>query len=327
MSTSDAVMQVEEPRVLNRFSLAALRKLRPRGGTPIVPRATIAGRALVGVVAIMTFLASLTLGGAMLIRTAASQWQADVAREVTIQIRASAGTDMEAEVAKTVAIVRAFPGVAQVRAYSRDETMQLLEPWLGSGLQFEELPIPRVIVARIAEGAAPDLAQLRALLEQQVRGASLDDHRGFVARMRAISAAVLIGGMAVFLLVAFATTLSVAFATRAAMATNRSVIEVLHLIGAKDDFIAAHFQHHFLQLGLKGGLVGGGCAVALFAIIDLASGWFSDGAAGDQLAAMFGTFSIGVLGYMLILVLCGLLAGITAATSRRTVRQTIETIE
>jgi cell division transport system permease protein len=326
MSTNDAAIQGEGPRVRNPFSLAALRNLFRRGGTPIVPRATIAGRALVGVVSIMTFLASLALGGVMLIRTAASQWQADVAREVTIQIRASAGIDIEAEVAKTIAIARSFPGVAQVRAYSRDETMQLLEPWLGSGLQFEELPIPRVVVVRIAEGAAPDLARLRALLEQQVRGASLDDHRGFVARMRTISTAVLIGGMAVFLLVVFATTLSVAFATRAAMATNRSVIEVLHLIGAKDDFIAAHFQHHFLQLGFKGALLGGGCAVALFAIIDLASGWFS-AAAGDQFAAMFGTFSIGVTGYLLILVLCGLLAGITAATSRRTVKQTIETIE
>jgi cell division transport system permease protein len=294
--------------------------------TPIVPRATISGRALVGVVAIMTFLASLTTGAVMLVRAAASEWQADVAREVTIQIRAAAGRDIETEVAKTVAIARAFPGVAEVRPFSKDETTRLLEPWLGSGLQFDDLPIPRIVVVRVASGTAPDLAQLRASLDEQIPGASLDDHRGFVARMRAMSGAALVGGMAVLLLVLLATVLSVTFATRAAMATNRPVIEVLHLIGAKDNFIAAHFQHHFLHLGLQGGLLGGGAAIFLFAFADLASGWFIGTAAGDQFAAMFGTFSIGALGYLAVLAQIGLVAGITALTSRRTVNRTIETI-
>src|SRR5262249_58840905 len=99
-------------------------------------------------------------------------------------------------------------------------------------------------------------------------------------------------------LVFAATVLSVAFATRAAIATNRPVIEVLHLIGAKDSFIAAHFQRHFLQLGLKGGLIGGGSAIALFVLIELASGSFVGTAGGDQLAALFGVSSIGGLGYL-----------------------------
>jgi cell division transport system permease protein len=324
MSMSNAMMQAEASRALdNASSLAAVP--RQRTETPIVPQATIAGRALVGVVAIMTFLASLTIGAVMLVRTAANEWQADVAREVTIQIRANAGRDIEMEVAKSVAIARAFPGIAEVRPYSKDETMRLLEPWLGSGLQFEELPIPRIIVVRIAAGAAPDLAQLRASLGEQIPGASLDDHRGFVARMRAMSGAALVGGIGVLLLVLFATVLSVTFATRAAMATNRSVIEVLHLIGAKDNFIAAHFQHHFLLLGLNGGLLGGGIAIAFFAFADLASSWFTGTAAGDQFAAMFGTFSIGALGYLAILAQIGLVAGTTAATSRSTVNRTIAT--
>jgi len=111
------------------------------------------------------------------------------------------------------------------------------------------------------------------------------------------------------------------------MATNRPVIEVLHLIGAKDNFIAAHFQKHFLQLGFQGGLIGGGAAIALFACADLASAWFVGTAAGDQFAAMFGTFSIGALGYLAVLAQIGLVAGVTAAASRRTVIRTIETIQ
>src|SRR4249920_3271468 len=112
----------------------------PRGDTPIVPKRSIAGRALVAVVAIMTFLASLTTGAVMLVRSAASEWQSDVAREVTIQIRPADGRDIEADVAKAVAIARAAAGVAEVQPYSKEEAARLLEPWLGTGLQLDDLP-------------------------------------------------------------------------------------------------------------------------------------------------------------------------------------------
>jgi cell division transport system permease protein len=324
MSTTDAGMPAQKSRVRDAPSGAS--EPLPRFEAPIVPRTTVSAHALVAVVAIMTFLASLTTGVVMLVRTAANEWQADVAREVTIQIRPAAGRDIEADVAKAAAIARASPGVAEVRPYSREETMQLLEPWLGTGLPLDDLPIPRVIVVRIASGAAPDLAQLRQALGDEIAGASLDDHRGFVARMRAMSGAVLAGGVGVLLLVFAATVLSVTFATRAAIATNRPVIEVLHLIGAKDDFIAGHFQRHFLQLGLKGGLIGGGAAIALFALAEIAGGRLAGTAEGDQFAALFGSSSIGALGYLAVLAQVGLIAFITAAASRYTVQRTIETI-
>jgi cell division transport system permease protein len=325
MSTNDQPMAEGEARKRNAAGPLAAEPL-PRFETPIVPQATISGRALVAVVAIMTFLASLTAGAVMLVRAAANEWQADVAREVTIQVRPTAGRDIEADVAKVVAIARAAPGIDDVRPYSKEETARLLEPWLGTGLQLDDLPVPRIIVVRITSGAAPDLVQLRRSLAVEVPAASLDDHRGFVDRMRAMSGAVLAGGIGVLVLVFVATVLSVTFATRAAMATNRPVIEVLHLIGAKDNFIAGHFQRHFLQLGLKGGLIGGGGAIALFALAELASGWFVGTAGGDQFAALFGSYSIGVLGYLSVVVLVGLIAFLTAATSRRTVNRTIETI-
>jgi cell division transport system permease protein len=325
MSTTDAAAEQARSRELEKPESLATQEW-PRE-TPIVPRATIAGRALVAVVAIMTFLASLTSGAVMLVRAAADEWQAEVAREVTIQIRATPGRDLESEVFKAVTIARGVAGIAEVRPYSKEESARLLEPWLGSGLRLDDLPVPRIVVVRIAPGAAPDLAQLRDLLSEQVPGASLDDHRGFVDRMRTMSRAALAGGIGVLLLVLTATVLSVTFATRAAMATNRPVIEVLHLIGAKDNFIAGHFQRHFLQLGLVGGLIGGGSAVALFAFAELASGWVADdNGGGDQFAALFGSYSIGVPGYLTVLAQIALIAFVTAATSRHTVNRTIATI-
>jgi cell division transport system permease protein len=299
---------------------------QPRFTTPIVPRSTIAGRALVAVVAIMTFLASLTTGAVVLVYGAASEWRSEVAREVTIQIRPASGRDIEADIAKAVMIARAFPGIAEVRPYSKEETARLLEPWLGSGLRIDDLPVPRLIVVRVASGQSPDFAQLRGALAEQVPAASLDDHRGFVERMRAMANAAIIGGLAVLALVLVATVLSVMFATRAAMATNRPVIEVLHFIGAKNSFIAEHIQRHFLQLGLKGGAIGGGGALFLFALAEFGNSRFIDFAGGNQFVALFGTFSIGILGYVAVLAQVGLIAAVTAATSRRTVDRTIETI-
>jgi cell division transport system permease protein len=326
MSTIETVAE-SKAATAERAADAAADAQRPRFTTPIVPRSTISGRALVAVVAIMTFLASLTSGAVVLVNAAASEWRAEVTREVTIQIRPAAGREIEADIAKAVMITRAFPGIAEVRPYSQQETTRLLEPWLGTGLQLDDLPVPRLIVVKIAPDAAPDLAQLRKVLTEQVSAASLDDHRAFVDRMRAMVNAALVTGLAVLALVIAATILSVMFATRAAMATNRPVIEVLHFIGARNNFIAEHIQRHFLQLGLKGGFIGGGGALLLFGLAEFGSGWYRDLAEGNQLVALFGSFSIGILGYVAVLAQIGLIAAVTSATSRRTVNRTIETIQ
>jgi cell division transport system permease protein len=218
---------------------------------------------------------------------------------------------------------RGFPGIAEVRPFSRDESARLLEPWLGSGLSLEDLPVPRVIVLRLAPGRGPDLGGLRKILSERVPGATLDDHRGWIDRMRAMTGTVVIGGIFVLVLVLAATMLSVAFATRGAMATNMPVIEVLHLIGARDSFIAGQFQTHFLKLGLKGGALGGGLAVVLVFVAGLLNRWLPG---GDQTALLFGSSSIGPGGYLVLLLQIALVAGVTAAASRHTVYRTLETV-
>ncbi|MGH6728119.1 MAG: cell division protein FtsX [Pseudolabrys sp.] len=299
----------------------------PRFDASLVPRNSISGRALIAVVAIMTFLASLTTGAVILIGSAASEWQSDVAREVTIQIIPAPGRDVDAAVAQAAAAARAFPGIGDVRPYSKEESSKLLEPWLGNGLTLDELPVPRLIVVKIAGGAAPDIPQLRRILAEQVPGATLDDHRGWIDRMRAMAGTAVAVGIGILILVVAATILSVTFATRGAMATNKPVIEVLHFVGAKNGFIAGRFQRHFLLLGLQGGAIGGGVAMVLFALAGAVGGWFNGTAAGEQTSAMFGSFSIGVAGYVAVLGQVVLIALVTAVTSRHTVNRTLDMIE
>ncbi|HEU4661447.1 MAG TPA: ABC transporter permease [Pseudolabrys sp.] len=299
----------------------------PRFETPIVPRNSISGRALIAVVAIMTFLASLTTGAVLLVRSAAGQWQSDVSREVTIQVMPASGRNVDAIVTKAAAVARGFPGVAAVRPYSKEESLRLLEPWLGSGLSLDELPIPRLIVVKIAPGAALDIARLRRMLAEQAPGATLDDHGGWIGRMRTMTGSVVAAGICILLLMIAATMLSVTFATRGAMATNRPVIEVLHFIGARNRFIARHFQRHFLVLGLQGGAIGGGAAIVLFAIASVINRFFSGTAAADEAHAMFGSFSIGLTGYIAVVVQVVVIAAVTAWTSRHTVNRTLQAID
>jgi len=299
----------------------------PRFDTALVPRNSISGRALVAVVAIMTFLASLTTGAVILVSTSANEWQSDVAREVTIQVIPAPGRNMDATVTKAASVARAYPGIADVRPYTKEQSTALLEPWLGSGLSLDELPVPRLIVVRIAGGAAPDIPQLRRMLTEQVPGAVLDDHRGWIERMRAMAGTAVAAGVFILILVVAATMLSVTFATRGAMATNKPVIEVLHFVGAKNGYIAGHFQRHFLLLGLQGGAVGGGVAIVLFALAGVVSRWFTGSAGTDQTAALFGSFSIGIGGYAAVIGQVVLIAVVTALTSRHTVNRTLEAID
>jgi len=295
-----------------------------RGSSSIVPADSISGRALLAVVAIMTFLAALTLGAVVLVRSAAGEWQSSVAREVTIQLRPNDQRDIEADLRDAAAIAQDTPGVASVRVYSKQESASLLEPWLGNALALGDLPIPRLIVVRIASDATPDFAALRQQLAA-IPGASLDDHRGYIDRMRAMTRSAVLIGLGVLALVIAAAMMSVMFATRGAMAANRQIIEVLHVVGAKDGFIAAEFQRHFLLVGLKGGAIGGAVAMVLFALVGLTADWLV-GAPSDA-AALFGSLSLGAAGYGAIIGLVVLIAAVTAGTSRLTVRQTLKEME
>jgi cell division transport system permease protein len=299
----------------------------PETAASIVPADSIAGRALLAVIAIMTFLAALTIGAVVLVRSAAGEWQADVSREVTIQVRPAEGRDVEAAVQRAAALAAAIPGIAEVRPYTKEESARLLEPWLGSDLALNELPVPRMIVVHLAAGAVPDLAALRKQLADQVEGASLDDHRAFVERMRSMARSAVALGLAVLGLVMAATMLSVMFATHGAMASNKSIIEVLHVIGAREAFIAGEFQRHFMLLGLKGAAAGGAAAILLFVGGALISRWFGGGPDASQLTALFGHLSLGLAGYGAIIGLVVLVAAVTTLMSRLTVQRTLKAME
>jgi cell division transport system permease protein len=305
-----------------KLQLAAYRRqtrLAVRKPNQLVPENTITGNALVVVVAIMSFLACLTLGAVTLVRDASRDWQSDILREITIQVRPIEGVDTAAEAAKAATVARLVRGVASADVLPEEESARLLEPWLGTGLDLSELPIPRLIVVRLSDPAAVNLTALANRLKAQVQGATLDDHRAWTSRLQTMAKVTVIIGLSILTLVFVATVLSVVFATRGAMASNRDVVSVLHFVGAEDGYIAREFQRHFLLLGLRGGLAGAAAAAILFALLSFVIAPSMASPETDQVSALFGRFAVGPIGYFGALGIAFMIAVMTAVTSRITV--------
>ncbi|MEO4000642.1 ABC transporter permease [Mesorhizobium sp. CAU 1732] len=291
----------------------------PRKMAPIVPPYNVAGSALILVIAIMTFLSCLTLGAVTLVRDTAATWQSQIAREATIQIKPADGLDMDAALASAQRVASGFAGVRSAAIVDRAATVRLLEPWLGAGLDIDELPVPRLVIVTIDPAGPPDFAAVRAALAAEVPQASLDDHRTWVDRLIAMARTTVTIGVSVLMLMLAATVLSVVFATRGAMAGNGHIIEVLHFVGAEARFIAAEFRQHFLLTGMKGAAAGGVAAVIVFIGF---SWWSSRNMAtpqADQATALFGNFAIGAAGYLGVALVVAAIGVLTAATSHLTV--------
>lgn len=299
--------------------------VRPTG--PILPPSNIQGNALMVVIAIMAFLACLTLGAVSMVRATAAGWQSQISREITIQIKPDDNLDMEKALTKARDLALTFVGTKDGRIMDDAATARLLEPWLGTGLDINELPVPRLIIITIDETHPPDFAAMRDLLKAEVPQAFLDDHRTWVDRLVQMARTTVLIGSAILVLVFTAMVLTVVFATRGALSGNRHIIEVLHFVGAESSFVAQEFQKHFLKISLKGAAAGGILAAGLFAA---AGFWQSRSLAtpeSDQATALFGTFSIGYLGYLGIFATMIVIALLTTVTARITVMRTIYEID
>lgn len=282
----------------------------------IVPSRSVAGRALVVVIAIMTFLSCLTVGVVSLVTSAAGDWQSEIARELTIQIRPIDGQEMLPRLEAAVRIAEDQPGVRTARALSKADNDALLEPWLGAGLNLDELPVPRLVVVTIGDPARLNVDRLRTALKAEVAGASLDDHTMWSGQLAAVAGSVIVVGLAVVALMLVALGLSIVFATRAAIASNVQVIEVLHFVGAENSFVAREFQKHFLMKGLVGGLIGGGITLVVFVVLEIAAGSATGTAGVVQAQALLGSLAIGTEGYIATVAIVFAVAILTALASR-----------
>ena len=216
------------------------------------------------VIAIMTFLAALALGGVMIAERSAQSWQAGLTGRLTIQVLPQGATPPEAEVRAAVEALKQTEGVVSVSALSDADNLKLVEPWLGRDAVVADLPFPRLIDVTLSPGATPDLEALASRLKQVAPHAVLDDHGRWIERLRSTADVVVLGALVILTLIAIGTAASVAFATRAGLAAHREIVQLLHLMGAQDQFIARAFERHYFLAALAASTVGSALAAATF---------------------------------------------------------------
>ncbi len=293
---------------------------RPVEEGPIVSPRSIAGRGLTVVVAIMTFLCGLLVGGAILIDHAATAWSANVLDEITVTVLPLDGDPLDARLDRVAEILSQSGGLGAVTIVPAAESEALLQPWLGDGIDLSPLPIPRLVTAERRGGI--DTGGLTNALTE-VPGTSLDDHTAWSDRLANMASAAAGGAIAALALMLIATGISIVFATRSAIATNAATVEVLNALGAEDRFIMRAFGRRFVGIGARGAALGMAVALALFGVLDLWS-LISSGAQSMQSRALFGDPSIGLWGYAALVAVAVGVVVLVAVTSAMAVRRHLE---
>lgn len=213
-------------------------------------------RFLPWLVAFMVFLAVLAFAVAVAVHDAAERWDRGARGTLTVQVPATGEADADrASLAAVVAVLRASPGIDSVEALSDDRVAALLEPWLGR-IAVGDIPVPRLIDVRLRSGARPDIEALRGLLAAAADGIVVDDHQAWLGRLFALMRALEATAIGILVLVLAVTIATVVFTTRTGLDIHRDAIEVMHLIGAQDSYIAAQFADRALALGLRGAAFG-----------------------------------------------------------------------
>lgn len=242
---------------------------------PLMPRDARTMLPLGAVIAVMGYLAALTLAASQMLSGAAGAWRAGLAGTATIQILPLRGEDQDVRTAKALAIARASSAVASAEPLTRGDTDALLAPWLGGAALPADLALPRLIALDLAKGATPEALEfLAGQLSAALPEARLDTHEQWRDALGRFGFGLAGLAYAVLALIALAAAAAVVFATRAVLMAHHDIVEVLHLVGARDRFIAHEFQRRFLLLALEAGLIGAAAAAltvllgaSLFAVL------------------------------------------------------------
>ncbi len=221
------------------------------------------------VIAIMAFLAALSLCAVLIAQRTAQDWRRGLAGKLTVQVLPPARGPVEPalarETAAAVQVLKTTRGIFSVHELSEAKTERLVEPWLGKGALVADLPLPRLIDASVVPGRHVDLVALRHRLKTAAPDGYVDDHRHWLARLSRLADTIMWSAYGVLGLIAIATAATAAFATRAGLSAHHDIVELLHQMGAHGGFIASAFDRHYLRTAFFASLVGAVLAAIVFA--------------------------------------------------------------
>ncbi len=230
-----------------------------------------AARFLPILVAVMVYLAGLGLVAATAMGKLSSRWSQGLEGELTVQIPPlppAAGESSPAALESLLGEIRATPGVASADIVASEDMARLLEPWLGPSETLVDLPLPHLITVEVDSSAPDDIAALRDRIEALAPAETVvEDHQRWLSDFLGLLRSLEFAAVIVVTLVGASVVALIAFVTRMSLDVHRPVIELLHLMGAHDAYVASQFQRHALRFGLIGGI--GGFALTALTLLAL----------------------------------------------------------
>jgi cell division transport system permease protein len=239
---------------------------------PLMPRGDVRDGGLVFVIAVLCFFACVTAVAALAAGRAAGGWTAQLQGSATVLVRPKGGEGADAAAARAAEALADVRGVSEARALEKDKAAALLEPWLGKGILADDLPMPRLVALDLDPVHPPSAADLENALKAKDVDATVDDHSLWVRDIVRAGAWARAAALGVFALTALAAAAVIAFAARAVLASRHEIVEVLHLAGARDGFIAGLLARRFAAMAFVAGVGGALPAAGIGAAARLAGG-------------------------------------------------------
>jgi len=216
-------------------------------------------RFLPWIIGFMVYLAMIAATVALLVEHVTQRWQRDLSGQLTVELPAVAGEDEAARkqrVNEAVEEIIDTNGIIGTRLLDQAEVKRLLSPWLGAQADQLGVTLPDLVAVSLQPGMRPNLSELAERLQAASPGAAIDDHADFNAGAMNFLKTVEVLAVSLLALVLVATAGVVAFVARAGLSIHRRIVEVVHLVGAHDSYIARQFQAQAFRYGFMGAFIG-----------------------------------------------------------------------
>jgi cell division transport system permease protein len=217
-------------------------------------------RFLPWIIGFMVYLAMIAATVALVVDHVTQRWQRDLSGQLTVELPVVADEDAAAHKQRVEAAVDEIAdtnGILGTRLLDQAEVQRLLSPWLGDQAR-EELGValPDLIAVSLQPGIRPNLSELAERLQSASPGAAIDDHASFNAGAMGFLKTIEVLAVSVLALVLAATAGVVAFVARAGLSIHRRIVEIVHLVGAHDSYVARQFQAQAFRYGFIGAIIG-----------------------------------------------------------------------
>ncbi len=215
------------------------------------------------IISIAVFIFAITLSGVLSIDSMINNWNKSILGSLTVQIIPINNSDPEKVKSETLAyqekavdFLKSVNGVLKVTPLTDDQLNDLLHPWLGDEINIGNLPAPRIIDVKISPKANIDFNQLAKDLATASPQASLDNHKLWLNKLISFADGLNLIASTILLLVACITSGAIFYTTQMSLGLHHNIIEILHIVGAKDTYIAQQYAKRMAFLGFIGGFIG-----------------------------------------------------------------------